>query len=137
MSMKRETDSQKREFKDKEEFISWLRNRTKLFAIKTIHFCAGLPRNQATQVIGYRLIKNATSVAANYRAACRGRSRAEFFSKMCTVVEESDETVFWFEVIKEASMKVELSELEYLLSEATEIVALMTTVKKNTGSNLR
>ena len=128
---------QRREFTSKEEFVAWLKQRTKSFAIRTITLCNALPRNQATQVIGYQLIKSATSLAANYRAACRGRSGAEFYSKMCTVVEESDESVFWYEVLMEANLVQNNEELEVLMSEAIEIVALMATVRKNTGLKLK
>jgi len=85
---------EKRQFASKTEYVEWLKQRTKDFAIRTILFCNALPVSQATRVITYQLIKSATSTAANYRAACRARSGAEFYSKMCTVVEESDESVF-------------------------------------------
>lgn len=137
MNKMKSTSSQKREFKTKEEFVAWLKERTKSFAIRTIVLCNALPKNQATQVIGYQLIKSATSVAANYRAACRGRSGAEFYSKMCTVVEESDESVFWYEVLNEADLGKNKEELEVLMSEAIEIVSLMSTVRKNTRLNMR
>ena len=135
--MHNKSSPQRREFKSKEEFVAWLKQRTKAFAIRTIALCNALPRNQATQIIGYQLIKSATSLAANYRAACRGRSGAEFYSKMCIVVEESDESVFWYEVLKEGNLVSKTEQLEDLLSEAMEIVSLMTTVRKKTRKNLR
>lgn len=132
MNTETNRNSQKREFQNKEEFVSWLKNRTKTFAIDTIKFCDELPKKQATQVIGYQFIKSTTSTAANYRAACRARSGAEFFSKMCTVVEEGDESIFWYEVIKESGIQVNNEKLDSLLKEADEIVALMSTARKNT-----
>ena len=132
MSTQTIDSSQKREFKNKEEFVAWLKQRTRDFAIKTIQFCDHLPKNQATYVVNHQLIKSATSTAANYRAACRARSGAEFYSKMCTVVEESDESVFWYEVIKESVIEANQNELDELLKEANEIVAIMVTARKNT-----
>jgi four helix bundle protein len=132
MNTETNRNSQKREFQNKEEFVSWLKNRTKTFAIDTIKFCDDLPKKQATQVISYQLIKSATSTAANYRAACRARSGAEFFSKMCVVVEEGDESIFWYEVIKESGLQVNSEKLDSLIKEADEIVALMSTARKNT-----
>jgi four helix bundle protein len=66
-------------FKSKEEFIAWFQKKTKQFAIDIIKFCRTFPPDQAIRMISYQIIKAATSVAANYRAACRGRSQAEFF----------------------------------------------------------
>ncbi|HLF64036.1 MAG TPA: four helix bundle protein [Saprospiraceae bacterium] len=131
MTTETKQSTQKRVFQNKEEFVSWLKQRTKEFAIRTIHICNSMPKSQSMQVIGYQLIKSATSTAANYRAACRARSGAEFYSKMCTVVEEADESVFWYEVIKEASLPVEQGELDWLQKEANEIVSIMVTVRKN------
>jgi len=80
---------------DKEVFITKLRKRTKKMAVDVIGFCDKLIICKASGVITYQLVKSATSVGANYRAACRGRSKAEFYSKMCIVVEEADETEYW------------------------------------------
>lgn len=99
--------SRSKQFETKEEFIVWLKNRTKAFALRVIQFCDSLPKKQATQIISYQLIKSATSTASNYRAACRGRFSDEFYFKLCVVVEEADETVFWLEVIKESAFEVD------------------------------
>jgi four helix bundle protein len=76
-----------------------LRCRTKSLAVNVINFVEGLPRGRSTDVIGKQLIRSATSVAANYRAACRSRSRADFINKIGIVEEEADETLFWIEIL--------------------------------------
>nr|WP_319512708.1 four helix bundle protein [uncultured Draconibacterium sp.] len=81
-------------------------------------------------------MKSATSTGANYRAACRGRSKSEFFSKVCIVVEESDESVYWLEVIEEANLSSDPNELIRLLKEAIEISKIMTKAKDTTYKNL-
>ena len=77
---------------EKQKFVEELKLRTRNFAIHIILFCDSLKANKASSVITYQLIKSATSTGANYRAACRARSKKEFFSKICIVVEEADET---------------------------------------------
>ncbi len=77
-----------------------LKLRTKSFAIDSILFVNSLPKSKANDVMSYQLIKSATSVGANYRAACRGRSTAEFMSKLNIVLEEADETCYWYELIE-------------------------------------
>ncbi|MDT3405033.1 four helix bundle protein [Mucilaginibacter terrae] len=79
----------------KSEFAEQFRNRTKRFVIDIINLYRLLPRSVEAQVIGKQLLRSASSVGANYRAACRGRSQAEFYSKICIVVEEADESLFW------------------------------------------
>jgi four helix bundle protein len=74
-------------------------------------------------VIGYQLLRSGTSVAANYRAACRGRSRPEFLAKIGIVVEEADETVFWLEMLTEAGL-VRAELLGDIISEANQLVAI-------------
>jgi four helix bundle protein len=71
-----------------------LKNRTKRFAVSVLKFIDKLPNRRSANIIGFQLGKSASSVAANYRAACRGRSRAEFIAKIGTVEEEADESVF-------------------------------------------
>ncbi len=115
---------------EKEIFIDKLRNRTKKFAVDIITFCSSLKKNPATSVITYQLIKSATSTGANYRAACRARSKAEFFSKICIVVEEADETEYWLEIIEEINIKFDNNEFLRLKSEASEITKIMAKSKK-------
>ena len=78
-----------------------MRARTKQFAIRVVRLFRALPKTREAMVMGNQLLRSGTSVAANYRAACRARSKAEFISKMGTVVEEADETVFWLELLIE------------------------------------
>jgi len=120
-------------FKSKEEFIAWFQKKSKQFAIDIIKFCRTLPPDQAARVISYQIIKSATSVAANYRAACRGRSQAEFFSKICIVVEEADESVFWLEMIEGTGFKIDSIELKRLQQEADEILAITAKAKATSG----
>jgi len=71
-----------------------LKNRTKRFAIRVINLYRSLPRTAEARIIGNQVLRSGTSVASNYRAVCRARSRAEFIAKIGVVVEEADETVF-------------------------------------------
>jgi four helix bundle protein len=100
-----------------------LRARTKKFALRVIRLFQHLPRSLDAQVLGKQLLRSGTSVGANYRAAGRARSKAEFISKIAIVLEEADETVFWLECLIESGIvKQEL--LQDLLTEANELVAI-------------
>ncbi len=100
-----------------------LRHRTKRFALRIIHLFRHQPRSTEAQVLGKQLLRSGTSVGANYRAAGRSRSKAEFASKIGIVVEEADETVFWLECLVESEIvKEEL--LKDLIAEANELVAI-------------
>jgi four helix bundle protein len=94
-----------------------LRDRTKAFAVRIVRVYRSLPYRTDTQVLGKQLIRCGTAVAANYRAAGRARSRAEWVAKIGIVVEEADETVFWLEMLSECEI-VPLSKIESLLAEA-------------------
>jgi len=100
-----------------------LRDRTKKFAIAIVKLVRIFPSNQESKVLGNQLMRSATSVAANYRAVCRARSKAEFISIICIVIEEADETVFWLEMITELSILTQEKTGE-LLKEANELVAI-------------
>lgn len=117
---------------DKEKFINALKARTKKLAVDIIAFCETLKTCKASGVITYQLVKSATSVGANYRASCRARSKAEFFSKICIVVEEADETEYWLEVIKDAGLSKANEELSRLLIEANEITKIVSKAKNST-----
>ncbi|MDH4069453.1 MAG: four helix bundle protein [Ignavibacteria bacterium] len=106
-----------------------LQDRTKRFAISIIRFCRGLPRGNEQWIISGQLIRSATSVAANYRAACRARSRAEFIAKVGIVVEEADETVFWLEVWGE-TQNAGPGDHASLLREAQELLAIFASSQK-------
>jgi len=111
-----------------------LKRRTQRFAIDVIFLCRRFPRTLDGYVVGKQLIKSATSTAANYRAACRSRSRNDFASKIAVVNEEADESQFWLEVTIAAKM-VDNGEAKRLLAEASELTAIFTasrsTVKRN------
>ena len=104
---------------DKEE----LKLRTKQFALRVIRLVEALPRGKTADVLGRQLLRSGTSVGANYRAACRAKSTADFIAKMGIVEEETDESVYWMELLVEAGItKAEL--LESLMKEGNEIPAI-------------
>ena len=107
-----------------------LKERTKRFALETIELVDKLPRTVVAQTIGRQFVRAGTSVGANYRSACRGRSRAEFAAKLGVVEEEADESAFWMEVIIEAGL-LERALVQPLLDEAEEIVAIMVSSRKS------
>ena len=123
--------------KEKEAFISAIKLRTKKLAIDVIKFCETLKTSKASAVITYQIVKSATSVGANYRAACRARSRAEFFSKICIVVEEADETEYWLEIIRDSKLSPNQEQLQYLLKESNEITRIVTKAKTNSHKSKR
>jgi four helix bundle protein len=101
-----------------------LKKRTKLFALRILKLAAALPNTVEGRTIRGQLVRAGTSVGANYRAACRGRSRAEFIAKIGTVVEESDESAFWLEIIIEGAFLSEVR-VKPLLDEANEPTKIM------------
>jgi len=114
---------------NKVELTEALLSRTKLFALRVIKLYQSLPKSGESQVIGKQILKCGTSVAANYRAACRARSKAEFFSKISIVVEEADETLFWIELLIESKI-VSAEKLTLLSKETTELLSIFSTVRK-------
>ena len=114
-----------------------LKIRTKQFAVDTIRFINELPNSKANDVISYQIIKSSTSVAANYRAALRGRSSAEFISKLNIVLEESDESQFWFEIIEETSETKDPKKLKQLLNESNELTAIFASSLKTARNNIK
>lgn len=100
-----------------------LKDRTKQFAVRVVKLFRSLPKTDEARVIGKQDLRSATSVAANYRAVCRARSKAEFVAKIGIVVEEADETVFWLELLVETGI-VEQSRMDNLLLEANELLAI-------------
>ncbi|MBK7636542.1 MAG: four helix bundle protein [Saprospiraceae bacterium] len=120
---------------DKEKFITEFKLRTKKFAVDIISLCDNLKATKAASVVSYQIIKSATSVGANYRAACRGRSQAEFYSKICIVVEEADETEYWLELILETNLSKNNHEVIRLLKESNEITKILTKAKSTTYMN--
>jgi four helix bundle protein len=112
------------------EFRVQLQNRTKKFAVRIVKLYQALPKTGEAQVVGKQILRAGTSVAANYRAACRARSAAEFLSKISIVVEEADETLFWIELLQETNI-IKAILLEDLYRESEEIIKIMTTARKN------
>jgi four helix bundle protein len=100
-----------------------LRNRTKAFSLRIVRLCDSLPSRRSSNVIATQLLRSGMSVAANYRAAGRARSKAEFIAKLGIVVEEADESVFWLELLVDAEI-VSAKRLEPLLTEANELLAI-------------
>ena len=115
---------------NKEAFAEAFRARTKRASLRIIRLYQQLPRTGEAAVIGKQLLRSATSVAANYRAACRGRSGAEWYAKICICVEEAYETQFWLELLGDAEIfpKVKLANLE---QEYLEIVSILATARKS------
>ncbi len=104
---------------DKEE----LKLRTKRFGLRVLKLIRAMPKDAAGLALANQLVRSGTSVGANYRAACRGRSKAEFLAKLGTVLEETDETAFWLELIMEDGM-LPKSRVEPLWTEANELCAI-------------
>ena len=111
-----------------------LRIRTKLFAVQVIIFCRTIPNNLENSLIKRQLIRSATSVGANYRAVCRARSKAEFYSKLCIVVEEIDESLFWFEIMEESEIGKN-NQFLTLKSEALELLKIFSVSRKTAKIN--
>lgn len=118
----------------KNDFIELFRNRTKKFALNAIKIFQLLPKTDEAKIIGKQFLRSATSVAANYRAVCRARSKAEFFAKLSITVEEADESALWLELLIESEiMNKEFS--KSLLKEAIEIVSVLAKARKTTSEN--
>jgi four helix bundle protein len=100
-----------------------LQNRTRNFALAVIKFTEGLPHDDTSRTIGRQLLRSGTSVGANYRAVCRGKSKADFISKMGTVLEEADESAFWIELLVDAA-KADAQGAQPLLVETNELIAI-------------
>ena len=107
-----------------------LRQRTKGFALRVIKLVEALPRTRTADVLGKQLLRCGTAVGANYRAAGRARSRAEFAAKLGIVVEEADESMYWLELLSESRV-VKPESLIELQKEAQELTAIFTTARKN------
>jgi len=117
-----------------------LKERTKQFALKVIYLVNTFSRNKCADIIGRQLIKSATSVGANYRAACRGQSRAQFIAKMNITLEESDESEYWLEIAAALGYG-DQDALQSVLREAHELTAIfitsIKTARKKIGASNR
>lgn len=102
-----------------------MRERTKSFALRVIRLFRSLPYRTDTQVLGKQLLRCGTAVAANYRAVCRARSKAEFIARIGIVAEEADEAVLWLELLTESGI-ISQEKTKELLKEAKELAAIFT-----------
>lgn len=109
----------------KEELLQ----RTKALALRVMKMADSLPHKPSGRALSNQLVRSGTSVAANYRAACRARSKAEFIAKLQIVIEEADESLFWLELVIESGL-VPSSKVEPLRKEADELTAIMVASRK-------
>ena len=109
--------------------------RTKKFSLMIIDLAEKLPTTYVVKVVANQIVRSGTSVGANYRAACRARSDKEFVAKMNIVLEESDETLFWLEIIKE-KMWIAKSELEIIWKEGNELTAIFVSSLKTVNNRI-
>jgi len=100
-----------------------MKQRTKLFALSIIQLVESLPKERTAEVLGRQLLRSGTSVGSNYRSACRGKSIADFISKMGIVEEEADESLYWMELLIEAGIEVNMK-VEALMKEAGELLSI-------------
>jgi four helix bundle protein len=112
-----------------------LKRRTKKFGLDVIKLVESLPPSQTGRVIGNQLLRSALSVGANYRAACRARSKADFISKVGITIEEADESQHWLDMLTEAGL-VTKEESRPLAKEADELIAILTASAKTARENL-
>ncbi len=119
-----------------------LKKRTKKFAFDIIRLCSGLPDARPIRHVIGQIIRSSSSTAANYRSACRAKSRADFISKLGIVEEEADESVFWIEMLRDVAqagiVKLEaqtIRELSRLENEANQLVAITVTSRKTARAN--
>jgi four helix bundle protein len=115
---------------DKHELLA----RTKSFALRALKLVDHLPRTISGRAIGNQLVRSATSVGANYRAACRSRSRAEFAAKLGVVAEEADESLYWLELIREGKLLPD-PKIGSLLEEANQLTAIFTSGRRTSSRN--
>src|ERR1700745_1856031 len=115
-----------------------LKKRTKAFALRIIKLVEALPKTTAGRALASQIVRSGTSIAANYRAACRAKSTADFIAKMGTVEEEADETLFWLELLDESDL-VLAAKLTAIKQEADELIAItvasIKTARRNRANN--
>ena len=112
-----------------------LKKRTKQFGLRCIKVVESLPNTKTADVLGRQLLRSATSVGANYRSACRGRSKPDFISKVGIAIEEADESLYWLEIITESGLLPD-KQLSELMKEGDEIVAILTASSQTAKRNL-
>jgi len=113
-----------------EEFNELFRQRTLKFALDIIEFIETIPFNSATRVLTFQLSKSGTSIGANFRAFCRGRSKNEKLAKICIVVEEADETEYWLSILSHTNYG-DAKKKVYLLNETIELLKIVSSIKNN------
>lgn len=113
-----------------------LKKRTKQLGLRIIRLVEALPSGKAANVIGNQLLRSGTSVGANYRSACRARSKPDFISKAGIAIEEADESLYWMEMLIEAEI-IPQEKLSALMKECDEIVAILTASVKTAKSSLK
>lgn len=112
------------EYQTKFDFVEAMRDRTKKLVLRHIKLFQSLPSTEEARLIGKQLLRSASSTGANYRAACRARSKAEFFSKLSITIEEADESLFWLEILEESGI-VDEKKLSLLKAETNEILKIL------------
>lgn len=117
------------ENESKADFVSKFRDRTKKFVVDNIKLYRTLPKTEEARIVGKQLLRSSSSVGANYRAACRARSQAEFSSKISIVIEEADESLFWMEVMVDAEIISE-AQIKPLITEGSEILKVISSARK-------
>jgi four helix bundle protein len=113
-----------------------LKIRTKKFALAVIKLVEQLPNNRVGWTFTDQVVRSSTSVAANYRAACRAKCDKDFIAKMETVIEEADETLFWLEMIDESNIIDEKAQLGILAKESNELLSLFVASVKTIKNRL-
>jgi four helix bundle protein len=111
-----------------------LKNRTKSVALEIINLCNSLPKTDVGRIISKQIIRSATSIGANYRAASLSRSKREFYAKMCIVVEETDETLYWLEILEEA--KIVVKDVSELKEKVNVLLKIFSKTRKTTKENM-
>jgi four helix bundle protein len=110
-----------------------VRNRTKAFTLRVIRMSDALPKTRSSNVIGNQILRSATGMAANYRAAGHSRSKAEFVAKIGVVIEEADETVFGLGMLRDSAI-VKPTKLDHMLDEANQLLAIFTASRRTAKS---
>ena len=113
-----------------------LKRRTKQFGLRIIQLVEDLPSTKSASVVGNQLLRSGTSVGANYRSACRGRSKLDFISKIGITIEEADESLYWMELLIESGQMAKET-LTPLMKEADELISILTASAKTARINIR
>ena len=113
-----------------------LKQRTKQFGLRVIKLVEALPNTSTASTIGHQLLRSGMSVGANYRAACRGKSKADFIAKAGISLEEADECFYWMELLQEAGI-FPAERLMDLMKEADELIAIFTASIKTARANIK